>query len=204
MKKMIFIVLSLCIATGSVSAKSILEKTVFFFNPDLNKIDSAKYWTVFLGSYPSSLERKFPGLDPKRYNCDLNFNLLSSGYVEGYGMTSKGRVDCEPAMMGEGGSASQKITLDSVEYIFDNARSIKLKNGPTLSFYLDVEGEKVMLRKKLTLKKFRLQVIDEDRNLKAAGDVNITWFAFSKAAAIAAQKADKAAEAAAQSQEGGN
>jgi hypothetical protein len=55
----------------------------------------------------------------------------------------------------------------------------------------------------LTLKKFRLQIIDEDRNLKPAGDVDVTWFAFSKPAALAAQKADKAAEAAAQSQ-GGN
>jgi hypothetical protein len=106
-------------------------------------------------------------------------------------------------MMAEGGSGGQRVTLDSVDYVFDNARSVKLKNGPTLTFYLDVEGNKVMLRKKLTLKKFRLQIIDEDRNLKPAGDVDVTWFAFSKPAALAAQKADKAAEAAAQSQ-GGN
>jgi hypothetical protein len=203
MKKMIFIALSLCMAAGSVEAKSLLEKTIFFFNPDLNKIDSAKYWTVFLGSYPSTLERKFPGEEPQKVTCDLNFNLLSSGYVEGYGMSRKGRIDCEGTMMAEGGSGGQRVTLDSVDYVFDNARSVKLKNGPTLTFYLDVEGNKVMLRKKLTLKKFRLQIIDEDRNLKPAGDVDVTWFAFSKPAALAAQKADKAAEAAAQSQ-GGN
>jgi hypothetical protein len=203
MKKAIFFALAILMAAGGVNAKSLLEKTVFFFNPDLNKIDSAKYWTVFLGSYSSTLERKFPGEEPQKVTCDLNFNLLSSGYVEGYGMSRKGRIDCEGAMMAEGGSANQKVALDSVDYVFDNARSIKMKNGPTLSFYLDVEGNKIMLHKKLTLKKFRLQIIDEDRNLKPAGDVEVTWFAFSKAAAIAAQKADKAAEAAAQSQ-GGN
>jgi hypothetical protein len=61
--------------------------------------------------------------------------------------------------------------------------------------YLDVEGNKVMLTRGLALTKYRLVVVEEDRNLKPAGDVNISFFAFSKSDVSAAQKAEKQAEA---------
>ena len=202
MKKVIFIAVAIFLAAGSVSAKSLLEKPIFFFNPDINKIDSAKYWKVFVGSYSGTLERKFPGLDSMKVTCDLNLTLLSSGYVEGYGYTNKGRVDCEAAIMAEGGNESRKVALDSVEYVFNNGQSMKIKNGPVVNLALDVEGTKITIHKKMTLTKYRLQIVDEDRNLKPAGDVVVTWFAFSKSAAAAAQKADKAAETATETRQG--
>ena len=193
MKKTILIVLAIFFASGTIHAKNLLEKSIFFFNPNTNKIDSAKYWKVFFGSYSGTLSRKFPGEDTAKVTCDLNFTLLSSGYVEGYGYTRKGRVECEADMMAEGGNAPRTIVLDSVEYVFNNGQSLKMKNGPVLNFYLDAEGNKVTVHKQLMLTKYRLQIVDEDRNLKPAGDAVVTWFAFSKSAVAAAQKADKAA-----------
>jgi hypothetical protein len=192
---MIFVVFAMLVAAGSINAKNLLEKSIYFFNSTTNKIDSAKYWKVFVGSYPSTLERKFPGLDPMKVTCDLNLTLLSSGYVEGYGYTSKGRIDCEATILSDNKGAVNKITVDSVDYIFNNGQSLKMKNGPTVNFYLDVEGNKITIHKKLTLTKYRLQIVDEDRNLKPNGDEIVTWFAFTKSAAIEAQKADKAAQA---------
>ena len=195
MKKMLFIVCAMLVTAGNINAKNLLEKSIYFFNSTTNKIDSAKYWKVFVGSYSGTLERKFPGLDSMKVTCDLNLTLLSSGYVEGYGYTSKGRVDCEADMMADNKGAASKITLDSVDYIFNNGQSLKMKHGPTMNFYLDVEGTKITIHKKLTLTKYRLQIVDEDRNLKPNGDEVVTWFAFTKSAAVEAQKADKAAEA---------
>ncbi len=194
MKKTIFFVCAMLVAAGNISAKNLLEKSIFFLNPTTDKIDSSKYWKVFLGSYPATLERKFPGDEPAKFTCDINLTLLSSGYVEGYGYTRKGRVDCEAAMMSDSGSAARKINLDSVEYVFNNGQSLKMKNGPVLNFYLDAEGNKITVHKKMTLTRYRLQIVDEDRNLKPNGDAVVTWFAFTKSAVAAAQKADKAAE----------
>ena len=200
MKKMILIAFAIVAAIGSSNAKNLLEKSIYFLNPTTKKIENAKYWKVFLGSYPGTLSRKFPGEDTMMLTCDLNFTLLSSGYVEGYGYTRKGRVDCEADIMAEGGSA-RKIVLDSVEYVFNNGKSIKMKNGAVLNTFLDVEGNKVTLHKPLTLTKYNLRIEYEERNLKPAGDAVVRWFAFSKSAIAAAQKADKATESEEKSEE---
>jgi hypothetical protein len=195
MKKVLLIAVAILFAAGSGNAKNLLEKSIYFFNSNTNKMDSAKYWKVFVGQYKGTLERKFPGDEPAKFDCDLNFTLLSSGYVEGYGYTRKGRVDCEAVLLSDTLSADKKIALDSVEYVFNNGQSVKMKNGPVLNLFLDAEGNKIQIHKKLTLTKYRLQIVDEDRNLKPDGDVVVTWFAFKKSAVAEAQKADKAAEA---------
>jgi hypothetical protein len=193
MKKAVLIALFLTISAGGVSAKSLLEKTVYFINPTTNKIDSSKYWKIFLGSYPATLQRKFPGEDSARITLDLNFTLLSSGYVEGNGYTKKGRVDCEASLVVDS-VTFQKATFDSIEYVYNGGSNIKLKGKPAMNLLLDVEGYKVALNKGLALTKYRLVVVEEDRNLKPAGDVTITFFAFSKPGLLAAQKAEKEAE----------
>jgi len=193
MKKLALFAVCLIISAGSISAKSLLEKTVYFINPTTSKIDSAKYWKIFVGSYPASLQRKFPGEDTQTVNTDVNLTLMSSGYVEGYGYTKKGRVDCEASLLADSAGA-QKVAFDSIEYVYAGGQKVKTKNHQPTDLWLDVEGSKVLIYKGLALTKYRLVVVDEDRNLKPAGDASITFFAFSKPALAAAQKADKAAE----------
>jgi hypothetical protein len=61
---------------------------------------------------------------------------------------------------------------------------------------MDVEGNKVPNVKTMLLTKYKLVVDVDERNLKPLGDVNVTFFAFSKSALAAAQKAEKEAAAA--------
>ena len=194
MNKFALAVISLIVLAGSISAKNLLEKTIYFVNPTTNKIDSAIYWKIFVGSYPATLQRKFPGEETSTINTDLNLTILSSGYAEGYGYSKKGRIDCEATLMTDS-STSQKVSFDSIEYVYNGGSNVKIKNQPASGMYLDVEGNKVMLTRGLALTKYRLVVVEEDRNLKPDGDVNISFFAFSKAAIPVAQKAEKQAEA---------
>jgi ABC-type amino acid transport substrate-binding protein len=193
MKKVSLVALCLMMYAGSLSAKSLLEKALYFINPTTSKVDSAKYWKVFVGSYPATLQRKFPGEEMATVQTDLNLTLLSSGYVEGYGYSNKGRIDCEAVLFSDS-AATQKISFDSIEYVYNGGQNVKMKNKPSTSLYLDVEGNRVTIYKGLLLTRYRLTIVDEDRNLKPAGDATITFFAFSKQALLAAQKADKGAE----------
>ena len=190
MKKLVIIACALCVCAGSVSAKSMLEKKIYFLNQS-GKADSSVYWKIFLGSYQATLERKFPGEDSMPVNTELNLTLLSSGYIEGYGYVKKGRVDCMGGFIADSAGAGQKIPVDSMEFMINNATLAKVKNRPLLTVYVDLEGNKITLNRPLTLTKYKLTIVDEDRNLKPAGDVPVTFFAFSKAALLAAQKAEK-------------
>jgi hypothetical protein len=190
MKKLVIIACALCMCAGSVSAKSMLEKKIFFLN-QAGKTDSSVYWKIFLGSYPATLERKFPGEDSMPVNTDLNLTLLSSGYIEGYGYVKKGRVDCMGGFIADSAGAAQKIAVDSMEYMINNATLAKIKNRALTTVFVDLEGNKITINKPLMLTKYKLTIVDEDRNLKPAGDVSVSFFAFSKAGLLAAQKAEK-------------
>jgi hypothetical protein len=190
MKKLVIIACALCMCAGSVSAKSLLEKKIFFFN-QAGKVDSSVYWTIFLGSYPATLERKFPGEDSTPVNTDLNLTLVSSGYIEGYGYTRKGRVDCMGGFMTDSSGTISKAAVDSIDFMINNATQAKIKAKGVVKVFVDLEGNKITLSKPLTLKKFKLVVVEDDRNLKPAGDETVTFFAFSKPALFAAQKAEK-------------
>jgi hypothetical protein len=183
---------------GQANAKSLLEKPIYFVNPDNGKVDSCKYWKIYIGSFPSvTLVRKFPGEDSLPVNSDLNLTILSSGYIEGYGYTRKGRVDCMASFVIDTGSGTVKLPVDSVEFVTAGGDKVKPRNMKLCNLALDVEDNKLPGIKKLLLTKYKLVIDVDERNLKPQGDVNITFFAFSKSALAAAQKAEKEAAAAA-------
>jgi hypothetical protein len=181
---------------GAASAKSLLEKSIYFINPANGKTDSSKYWKIYIGSFPSiTLVRKFPGEDSLPVNSDLNLTVLSSGYVEGYGYTKKGRVDCLASFVIDTGAGAIKLPVDSIEFVFAGGEKVKPKNMKVCDLAIDVEGNKVPGIQKLMLTKYKLVIDVDERNLKPLGDVNITLFAFSKSTLAAAQKADREAAA---------
>jgi hypothetical protein len=179
-------------ALGQAGAKSLLEKSVYFINPSNGKTDSCKYWKMYIGTFPAvTLVRKFPGEDSLPVNSDLNLTILSSGYIEGYGYTRKGRVDCMATFVVDTGTGAIKIPVDSVEFVIAGGEKVKPRNMKMCDLALDVEGNKLPGIQKILLTKYKLVLDYDERNLKPLGDLTITLFAFSKAALNAALKADK-------------
>jgi hypothetical protein len=178
------------LAAGTASAKMLLEKSLYFVT-DNGKVDSCKYWTLYIGNYPATLVRKFPGEDSLPVNTEVNLTVLSSGYIEGYGYCKKGRVDCMGTFVIDTGRATVKVPVDSVEYVVNEGARLKAKGMPLADLKVDVEGNMVPSVKRLKLTKYKLVTEYEERNLKPLGDATITMFAFSKAALAAAQKAAK-------------
>lgn len=196
-KRLLIIVSAAVIcAAGQAGAKSLLEKSIYFINPGNGKIDSCKYWKIYIGTFKAvTLVRKFPGEDSLPVNSDINLTVLSSGYIEGYGYTKKGRVDCMASFVVDTGTGAVKLPVDSIEYVAASGVKVKPRNMKLCDLALDVEGNKLPGIRKLLLTKYKLVMDADERNLKPLGDLDITLFAFSKAAFAAAQKADKEAAA---------
>lgn len=181
---------ALCCAAGTASAKMLLEKSIYFVAEN-GKADSCKYWTLYIGNYPATLVRKFPGEDSLPVNTELNLTVLSSGYIEGYGYSKKGRVDCMATFVVDTGKAAVKVPVDSIEYVVNEGARVKVRGMPLADLKVDVEGNMITSVKRLKLTKYRLVTEYEERNLKPLGDAVITMFAFTKAGLAAAQKAAK-------------
>jgi hypothetical protein len=194
---LLLIAAAVLVFAASAPAKSLLEKSIYWINPDNGKIDSTKYWKMFIGKYESvTLVRKFPGEDSLPVNADINLMVLSSGYIEGSGYTAKGRVDCSAIFVIDTGAGAIKLPVDSIEYMYAGGAKVKPRGGKVYDCAIDIEGNKAPGIKKMLLTKYKLVVDVDERNLKPQGDMNITFFSFSKSALAAAQKADKEAAAA--------
>jgi hypothetical protein len=194
---LLLVTAALLVSAASAPAKSLLEKSIYWINPATGKIDSTKYWKLFIGKYDAvTLVRKFPGEDSLPINADINLTVLSSGYIEGSGYTAKGRVDCTATFVIDTGAGTIKLAVDSIDYVFANGAKVKPKGGRVCDLALDIEGNKAPGVKTMLLTKYKLVVDVDERNLKQLGDINITFFSFSKSALATAQKADKEGAAA--------
>jgi hypothetical protein len=188
-RMLLILAAAVLVSAGAAGAKSLLEKSIYWINPDNGKIDSSKYWKLYLGSYPAiTLVRKFHGEDSLPVSSDINITVLSSGYIEGYGYTRKGRVDCLASFVMDAGAGGVKIPVDSIEYVTAEGAKVKPRGGMLCDLSLDIEGAKVPRIKRMLLTKYKLVVDEDERNHKPLGDVNITLFAFSKTALALAQK----------------
>jgi hypothetical protein len=183
---------------NAAGAKSLLEKSIYWTNPQTGKTDSAKYWKIYIGKYPAiTLVRKFPGEDSLPVNSDINLTVMSSGYIEGYGYTRKGRVDCMAVFVVDTGNGAIKLPVDSIEYMFSGGAKVKPRGMKVCDAAIDVEGNKVSGVKEMQLTKYKLVIDVDERNLKPMGDFDIDFFSFSKTGLAAAQKAQKGTASAA-------
>ncbi len=179
---------------GQYSQRSLLEKTVYYLAE--GKIGSASYWSLPLGAFPCTLKKYFPGEGKIDIDAELNFALLSSGYIEGNGYGSRGKAAAEGYFAIEtkdstGKDTLVKLDISDIDYVYQNGRMVKTKKGLDQNLILACEVNKH------TIKRMQIMIWRYDKEfkeLKHLKDVPmITAFSFSKDGINRALRAQRAA-----------
>jgi hypothetical protein len=162
-----------------VSARSILERKMMYLSTD-NKTGETTYWFVFMGQHDCTLSRKYPGEGTLQVSGAMNLSLMSSGYIEGNGYSSKGKLDCLPTMKLKNEKGEQAITIDSILCIYEYGQKVKMIDGSIGDFVIDVEGQQKSA-KRFILTNYKMVEIDGEKELKPNGaDIPLYGIAFSK------------------------
>jgi hypothetical protein len=172
---------------GQYSSRSLLEKKIYFIAN--GKIKTCNYWSLPLGRYDCTLNRYFAGEGKIDVQATLNFTMLSSGYVEGHGYGTKGKIGSEAKFAYENGDSLTSISLKDIDYVYDSGRTVKLKNNPECPLILSCEANKLIIRNM----KIMIWIYDKKfHELKHKKDVdNVTAFSFTKEGATRALRAQR-------------
>jgi hypothetical protein len=196
-RKLILAVSILALAFSSGFSRNILEKKMFYVN-NVNKTGQAKFWVIYLGGFDVNLTRKIPGEGDVPVQATVNLQLISSGYVEGNGYGTKGKVECLPTLLFVNNGEERRVVLDSINYIYDFGRKVQLMTGETGDLVLDIEGNKVSA-KKFIMREYKLTNYYGEEILKEGSQESaIVAIALSQDGIVKAQKAQAALDAGAQ------
>lgn len=193
----IILAFALIALTASVGfSRNILEKKMFYLS-NANKVGQAKFWVIYLGNHDCKLIRSIPGEGNVNIDASVNFQLLSSGYVEGNGYGTKGKVDCLPTMMISVNGEEKRIVMDSIDYIYDFGRKVRMKTGDEGELVLDVENNK-KFAKKFIMREYKLTEYFGEQILKEGSEETpLMAISLTQEGIARAQKAQAALDAAA-------
>lgn len=184
----------LLLAATSGFARNILEKKIQYISAD-GKVGQARFWVVFLGNYDVKLTKKFPGEGEQQIDASVNFQIISSGYIEGNGYSAKGKIDHKPPMVMSNVNGDKKIDLDSIDYVYDYGAKVTLLNGETGDFFIDIDGTK-LAAKKFLMREYKLTNYYGEEILKEGStEIPLSAFALTKEGIVRAQKAQAKLEA---------
>jgi hypothetical protein len=193
-RKLILAVSILALAFSSGFSRNILEKKMFYVN-NVNKTGQAKFWVIYLGGFDVNLTRKISGEGDVPVQATVNLQLISSGYVEGNGYGTKGKVECLPTLLFVNNGEERRIVLDSINYIYDFGRKVQLMTGETGDLVLDIEGNKVSA-KKFIMREYKLTNYYGEEILKEGSQESaIVAIALTQDGIVKAQKAQAALDA---------
>ena len=185
----IIIALSLVVVVVSAGfARNILEKKTFYLN-NTNKTGQARFWVVFLGTHDLKITRAIPGEGDVTVQANVNLQLLSSGYIEGNGYGAKGKIECLPTMLLSNGQEEKRIVLDSIDYLYDFGRKVRMLSGDTGELIIDVEGNKVVA-KKFLMREYKLTEYFGEQILKEGSlEIPLMGLSLTQDGIVRAQKA---------------
>jgi len=170
--------------------KGFLERKAWFVDGN-NKISEMLYWRIYLGEYDIKLKRNIDGEGQVNVSATMNFDLFSSGYIEGNGYSAKGKMNSLPGMrIRIGGGESVEIKINEVEYIYDYGTKVVLKDGRRGDFMIGAEGGDLLEIKRFQLSEYKMvKGSYGELELKEVSDrMPIIALAFSKEAAAKAAK----------------
>ncbi len=148
-----------------------------------------KIWVLNNGK----ADKPFPGEGDIKLLADMNFNMLSSMYIEGQGYCERGKVSDKGEYAINKDGALTVLELDSIDYVYGWGGKVHLKNGSDADLILKVQDNQL---KPLGLMAGIWAFNKEFGELKKKIDIEgVAGFAFSKDAAQRALAAQKALEA---------
>ena len=177
------------LAVSLSQARSILEKKMWYVS-NSGKIAQARFWVIFLGNYDCTLNRNLPGQGMTAIKASMNLQYISSGYIEGNGYGSKGKIDCLPVMLLKNEQGEKKIERDSIDYIYAGGAKVKLLTGEVGDLVIDIEGQKETA-KRFVLNEYKLTDYYGEEILKgnAEPEVYLEAISYTKEGAQRAMKA---------------
>ena len=160
-------------------ARSIMEKKIQYLT-NTGKPGEARFWAIFLGNHDCKLMRKSPGQAEKEIVASVNLQFLSSGYVEGNGYGVSGKVQSLPTIEIRTPAGQHKITIDSIDFIYDYGSKVSLVGGESGDFVINVEGDQKIANKFL-MREYKLTNYFGEEILKEGSDeIALSAIAFSK------------------------
>jgi len=179
--RIILLISLFLVAAATVTfSRSILERKVFYVNATTGKSGLAKFWVVYLGNHEVTLTRKYPGEEPQKVSGSMNFQFLSSGYVEGNGYSAKGKLECLPIMKMKNDKGIFQISIDSIDCIYDFGGKVRTVTGETGEFVIDCEGLMITPNKFL-MREYKMTNYYGEEILKEGSDeFRLSAIAFSK------------------------
>ena len=180
----------LCLCITGIQGRTLLEKKIFFMNPATKGIDSCSYWKIYLGTYSLSIKDNEYDTAAIPYEANVNLTLFSSGYIDGAGYGQNGKITCLGKFATDSAGTVINLNFDSIDYIYKNGLSVRYHQLPPANVFVAIGQNRLVLKKKMTLTKYKSSGEDEIRNLTSTGEVPVTFFAFSKVGYLDAVKAE--------------
>jgi len=174
-------------------ARSIMEKKLYYIT-NTGKTGEARFWAIYLGNHDCKLTRKAPGEAEKQIVASVNLQFLSSGYIEGNGYGMSGKVQSLPTMEVRDAGGDRKISIDSIDYIYDYGTKVALPGGAKGDFVINVEGDKKIATRFL-MREYKLTLYFGEEILKEGSEETpISAIAFSKDGLVRAKAAQARAD----------
>ncbi|MBD3393754.1 MAG: hypothetical protein GF418_16605 [Chitinivibrionales bacterium] len=162
---------------GPYNSRGLLEKKLYYVDEN-GKAGTCEFWSLYLGKHSCKITKPFPGEGDVVLDAEVNFNFLSSLYIEGKGYSSRGKIDVDAKFAVPEGDGLKDIEPEQIEYVYDYGAKVKVSNGDVTDLYLHPEGNKLPIRRMLV----RIFTYDKKyKSLDFARDIAIKAFSFSKA-----------------------
>lgn len=179
------LVISAGILVAQYQSRSLLAKDLYYI--ENGKVETCKYWSLPLGRFQVKITQYFPGEGNVSFNAEMNYALLSSGYIEGSGYGDRGKAAANGMYAVQSGDTLRPIEFSEIDYVYMNGSKVKLSSlQEPVPLFIKSEGNKLQSRS-ISLMVWRMDEVYKE--LKHDKDIErIIGFAFTRENALKALK----------------
>ena len=175
---------------GIYTSRGLLEKKIYYIDEN-GKTGTCGFWSMNLGKHSHKLKKAYPGEGEVSVDAEMNYNFLSSLYIEGKGYSDRGIMKSDATFAVPDGEGIKEAEPEKIIYVYDYGAKANISEVGKTDFILLVQDNQ------LTIKRMLLRIFNYNKQykeLKFSKDVAIKAFAFSKAGLQEAIRAQKEVE----------